>query len=645
MKRVLFVAFACMLTILASVADDHRDELLNRLKSASGKDRVQLLLDIGRTYSFQDTDQMIRYATEAEHLALELKLPDLAALAIQNQSTGLFQAGRFEEAMASYRRGLKAGRVLGNAEVIGSCLNGVAAVKLQWGELTEALEFFREAVGYLEAAEDQTKLAACISNISIIYYNRGEYREALEYMYRALGIYEKADNKTGIAVVLNSIGAVHGKLEQYDKAVEIFQRGLVVAREANNLQLIATFLINIGEHQMKRGEADTAMATFEDALQYARKLGNRDILAVCLNNIGEVLRTVGQYRNAMRYFQETLKLFEDMQSRPRIFASYLNIGNTFMDLEQYDEAESSLLMAYDLANELESKSKQKQSVDVLSQLYEKMGRYDKSLAFRKEYDALNQEMINAETFEKIADLQNQHDKENREKQIQILEKEREIRALQIRRQRIVIGLTIIVALLLGTMILVLYRRFRLKAKSNRMLERAYEQMEELARYDELTGLYNRRSVSERIEIEMVRMGRTWRPFSLAMVDVDDFKTINDRYGHPCGDAVLKTLGLVMKDALRLQDVASRWGGEEFLLMLPETDMDGAWILAEKVRKRVESTVIEWEKQRLQLTVTIGISVYDRPGPLSACIQRADEALYRGKRTGKNQVIRSDNLPL
>ncbi len=639
--RIRFLLLIMCGCLFAPVqANDQREALKEQLRDAKGRERIQLLLDIGKSYSYQNTDEMIRYSEMAETEAREQELPDLVALAIQNQGTGLFQAAKFDEALEQYERGLKAGQAVGDDSVIGSCINGIAAVNLHWGNLDVALENFREAAIYLDRLEDRSKLASCISNISVIFYNRGDYQTALDYMYQALGLYEEAGDKTGSSVVLNSIGAVHGRLNQLEKAVEIFKRGLILARETDNFQLIAIFLVNIGEQQRIWGETEAARKSFEEALEYARKLGNQDLLAVCLNNIGEVMRTEGQYRNAMQYFKETLKLFEDAQSKPRIFSSYMNIGYTHMDLEEYDEAETFMLKAYELAKELESKTNQKQITEILAILYEKTGDFRKSLAYRKAYDELNQELINAETFQKISDLQAEHEKENQEKQIELLEKDQEIQSLQIRRQRAIIAISVLAGLFLGAIALVLYRRFRDKVRSNQMLASAYEQMEELARYDELTGLYNRRSVCERMEIEMVRMGRTWRPFSLAMVDVDDFKKINDQYGHACGDAVLQTLGHIIKDVLRLQDVASRWGGEEFLLMLPETDMEGTFILADKIRKRIEATTFEWEGKKINITVTIGISVYDRPGPISACIERADQALYDGKRTGKNRVVRS-----
>ncbi len=613
------------------------------LKKAEGHERAELLLQIAQSYSFKSGDEMVRYARMAEQEAAQLKLPLLEARAIQTQASGHFQAGHFDQALELYHRALAAGKRVQSDVVIGSSLNGIGAVNLQRGKLEEALKWLEESVPYLEKLDDSTKLAACISNISVIYYNRGDYEKALDYMYRSLHIYEEAGNDTGIGIVLNSIGAVYGRLDQNDKAMEIFERGLKVARKNNNTQLITTFLINCGEHRMRRGETDKAVEIFKEALTYARQLGNQDILAVCLNNIGEVYRNEGQYRNAMYYFKETLKLFEDMQLKPRMFVSHLNIGNTYLDMGDLKAAEIHLLKAETLAKELQNKGKQKQSAQLLSRLYEEWGQYDKALNYRKEFDHLQQELVTSETFDKISSLQAQHERESKEKQIQILQKEQEIRDLQLRRHRLMIGLVVLGLILTCLIIFVLYRRFRMNLKTNQMLANAYERMEKLARYDELTGLYNRRSASERIELEMVRMGRTWRPFSIMMIDVDDFKSINDRYGHECGDEVLKHLSRQLRQGLRMQDMPARWGGEEFLLMLPETPITGATILAEKLRRRVAETPVEYRDQTLHYTVTIGVSVYDRPGPVSEVIRQADEAMYTGKRMGKNRVSRFDQL--
>jgi diguanylate cyclase (GGDEF)-like protein len=142
----------------------------------------------------------------------------------------------------------------------------------------------------------------------------------------------------------------------------------------------------------------------------------------------------------------------------------------------------------------------------------------------------------------------------------------------------------------------------------------------------------------RLDAEAVRCERSGRPFSLVMIDVDDFKAINDQHGHACGDEVLRRIAGVLLSALRAQDTVARWGGEEFLLLLPETARDGAVAVAEKLRAAVAEMRVSYEGHEVRCTVTMGVSSYAPPASLDECIRAADDALYTGKRGGKNTVV-------
>ncbi len=168
---------------------------------------------------------------------------------------------------------------------------------------------------------------------------------------------------------------------------------------------------------------------------------------------------------------------------------------------------------------------------------------------------------------------------------------------------------------------------------------------EVARVDPLTGLLNRRGFIEEVEAEIKRAQRTGRDFSLVMADIDDFKLFNDRHGHICGDFVLCRVAATLSERLRDVDCVARWGGEEFIILLPETDLDGATQLAEQLRQNVARKSIEFEGQRLSITMTFGITNYHRGESLDRNIARADSALYRGKESGRNCVVaqRHDGL--
>ena len=170
------------------------------------------------------------------------------------------------------------------------------------------------------------------------------------------------------------------------------------------------------------------------------------------------------------------------------------------------------------------------------------------------------------------------------------------------------------------------------------LSAANARLAEVARMDPLTGLLNRRGFTSEAEAEIERFFRSGRPFSLVLADVDYFKQFNDKFGHACGDHVLKRVAAILDRRLRDVDRIARWGGEEFIMLLPETEVDGAANLAESLREAVADNLFEFSGERHRITLTFGIAAYRKGESLETCIARADTALYHGKERGRNRVM-------
>jgi diguanylate cyclase (GGDEF)-like protein len=177
-----------------------------------------------------------------------------------------------------------------------------------------------------------------------------------------------------------------------------------------------------------------------------------------------------------------------------------------------------------------------------------------------------------------------------------------------------------------------------QARTRELLE-SNEKLVDAARLDALTGLLNRRGFAEKAETEIARAARTRRGFVMMMVDIDHFKACNDNHGHACGDHVLRETAEVLATQLRDVDTIARWGGEEFIFLLPETALDGGAVLAEKLRAAVEGHVFNYQADvSLKLTITIGVAQYQDDMSFDDCLARADRALYEGKQAGRNRVV-------
>ena len=182
-------------------------------------------------------------------------------------------------------------------------------------------------------------------------------------------------------------------------------------------------------------------------------------------------------------------------------------------------------------------------------------------------------------------------------------------------------------------------------EKTRELKKVIEQLEEKndvltykATHDSLTTLSNRQKLNDELDKEILREIRYKHKLSMLMLDIDDFKRINDTYGHDVGDVVLIGISKILKDSIRVTDIASRWGGEEFMVLLPETTMNDTMLVAEYIRKNIE----DYNEDNIKFPITVSVGVAEfivNSDDKESFIKKVDVALYQAKNNGKNQVIK------
>jgi diguanylate cyclase (GGDEF)-like protein len=179
---------------------------------------------------------------------------------------------------------------------------------------------------------------------------------------------------------------------------------------------------------------------------------------------------------------------------------------------------------------------------------------------------------------------------------------------------------------------------KLKITQDRLNE-INQTLEHLSRSDPLTGVYNRRFLLESLEAEFERAKRYSLKFSVILMDIDNFKEVNDKFGHIYGDKILQQVAQILREELRRHDILGRYGGDEFLIILPETDNTGAGMVGERCRKAIYNG-INFADENYRLTVSMGIISYPNPKIITAedMIRLADTALYEAKARGKNKVV-------
>jgi diguanylate cyclase (GGDEF)-like protein len=183
----------------------------------------------------------------------------------------------------------------------------------------------------------------------------------------------------------------------------------------------------------------------------------------------------------------------------------------------------------------------------------------------------------------------------------------------------------------------LKKAFQSVAKENKELKKLKKELEKIAMYDTLSGLLNRLSLFNRLDIEIERAMRAMFPLSGIMLDIDHFKPINDNFGHQCGDMVIREIGERLRNQLRKYDYAGRYGGEEFFIILPNTNLAQALSIGERFRREIEKSKFQCGDELVAITVSLGVSQYRASESREKWIDRADKAMYKAKQMGRNRA--------
>jgi polar amino acid transport system substrate-binding protein len=188
----------------------------------------------------------------------------------------------------------------------------------------------------------------------------------------------------------------------------------------------------------------------------------------------------------------------------------------------------------------------------------------------------------------------------------------------------------------GVLFILFFYRYCIVNAHNRKLQQMNKQLEILSRSDQLTGIANRYWLHDSFQTELSRYQRYKHVFSIVILDIDNFKRVNDSYGHGVGDEVIKRVASLLTDNVRDNDVVGRWGGEEFLILCPETTLQGAFTLADHLRQEIRRT--DFAVDTMAITASFGVTDYRDDESIEECIKRADQALYHAKQGGRDKTV-------
>ncbi len=488
--------------------------------------------------------------------------------------------------------------------------NAIGTAYLYLGDYSEAVFYYQEALQINRSLDDKSATAAAVNNIGNVYLRLGNYEKALDHYLQALKLKEEVGDSQVHAI--NSIGNVYLMMNDFDRALECHLQALQLHEEGNDTTHVIQLLNNIGLDYKHLGKFGKAIESFERALALTEGNPYSNLASRTLNNIGILHREMGAYETSLRIFRQALALKRDSDDQLGLSAALVNIGQSLLLLERYHEAEDNLREGLAIAEKLQAREQLCEGYESMSRLYLRQAVLATEAECRKYYESawevleksyrLSEEIWRSKSSRYLVDMQVRFEIEEHERETE------------------------------------LYRQKSAElAEANAKLEKANEQLEQLALTDELTGLSNRRDMILNLEREVIRTQRSNNPFSIILCDIDHFKRFNDEHGHDCGDYVLRSVSQHMRVTIRRQDYISRWGGEEFLLMLPETTLQGGAILAEKLRRVISDDTYQWEGQTLRITLSFGAAEFREDMDIDEAVKRADEAMYAAKNAGRNRV--------
>ena len=476
---------------------------------------------------------------------------------------------------------------------------------IQLTRYDKALENALEANGIYEEIEVDSGAARSLNAIGLANIHLGTYANALDNLLQALTSANELNDPRLKTQVLNHLGLLYLRMEEYAEALNYLEQGLAIGQASKALEADPGLLENISEAYMQLGSYDQALSYGQQCIQQYQSGQDHFGEAKATSMAGMILLAMGRPDEAIAYYQNALEICTAINYvSGKAQANYL-IGELALQQNIPEKAEHHLLQALSQAKSGGQEKQVYETHRLLSQVYQALGNYQEALRHYKAFHETKEAVFNEDIATKIKSLEIIH-------RVRETQQDREI-----------------------------YRLANVELiQEIEERARVQDELERLTTMDPLTELYNRRHFFELTQNEMERCHRYFRPVSIIMLDIDDFKKVNDQFGHLVGDRVLVETARRIKKALRRVDKACRYGGEEFAILLPETNKIQAEMVAERLHQLIWRQPVIESDMNISITVSVGVASYDSEGILSVdtLLDRADQAMYQAKQGGRNQVV-------
>ncbi len=490
------------------------------------------------------------------------------------------------------------------------------------------------------AHSEQYQKGIADSLISLCQFDYTDYLSTLSHSLNALEIFRQLNDRIGQSRTLFTLCWAYWGLDNFTEAIKAGLQAQELAREIDDQEFEADLSNNLGLAYKRSGNYELGYKAYITALSISRSLGDQVRQSKALNNIALAYICQEKYEKALAYAKECQKLVvEDavlngytllglgrayaglkqskfaldyLQKALQIGRTHENsllsidalhtIGEVFYALHQPEKAVDHLLQAIALAEKTNTDLYAFQGHETLSKIYEDQAELNLAFKHYKKFHAIKERVFNDKNASRLQSLEVLH-------QVEAARREAEISQL---------------------------RNIELEYEILER-ERTKKKLQRLAITDELTGLYNRRHFMDKAEYEIQRAIRANSHLAIVVIDIDRFKSINDTYGHAGGDQALVICSRIFKENIREIDLVSRFGGDEFTILLPNAERFLAIKIMERIRAKIASPICIGQTP-LVLNISAGIACLNsQHDTVDSLLDRADQALYQAKSAGRDRI--------
>ncbi|MCP4323221.1 MAG: GGDEF domain-containing protein [Alteromonadales bacterium] len=496
------------------------------------------------------------------------------------------------------------------------------------GELKLAVELMTSNLALSKTLNDVVVQGYTLMHYAYIMKLESQFEEAIEALYSAQIIFEKLEDKKSIMTIQSYLAMIYGKLNNYPKSIEYYEHAAHFAKQLNDDFSLSIFYYNLGTSYLSIKDWQKTIHYFSKARELSILLDDQVGVALATAELANVMVNNNQFKDAISLLLEVDNMLKDNGSVFRRLKIKLNIALSYAKTAQEVLARQYLQEVLTLQES--SGEDSRFPYKLFGTVYVALEDYkNASTVFLKHIDRLHNEFeakknISIQRLEVIYDVRFEKSRN------ELLQKEnllKEAELIQQNQYRLILVLVLVLALLIlwGT-----FRHIKIQRKSNRMLK-------ELAFKDELTKIANRRGILDFAKNSVEQIKGDDSQLILAIIDLDYFKRVNDTYGHDVGDNVLKYFAKIASESLRSYEKVGRYGGEEWLVVLPKAQREEIPVLFEKMSKAYKECIPKDFPKELTLSFSLGAVVVDTEhnGTVKELLQKADTALYKAKSAGRD----------